>query len=144
MRLALLAVSPMLLLFFDAKYFVKKLDLPGRAEAYRARMRKDHNIDKQLLAETLQQVDQTYGISEKEEIEQMKQLGYGPKDTLALKHKANEPPPPPPPSSQATSSLAKSTTIRLQASKDLEDGSNNSEGLSELTGKTEAGDLLVS
>ena len=142
MRLALLAVSPMLLLFFDAKYFVKKLDLPGRAEAYRARMRKDHNIDKQLLAETLQQVDQTYGISEKEEIEQMKQLGYGPKDTLALKHKATDPPPPP--SSQATSSLAKSTTIRLQASKDLEDGSNNSEGLSELTGKTEAGDLLVS
>ena len=142
MRLALLAVSPMLLLFFDAKYFVKKLDLPGRAEAYRARMRKDHNIDKQLLAETLQQVDQTYGISEKEEIEQMKQLGYGPKDTLALKHKATDPPPPP--SSQVTSSLAKSTTIRLQASKDLEDGSNNSEGLSELTGKTEAGDLLVS
>ena len=31
LRLALLAVSPMLMLFFDAKYFMKKLDLPRRA-----------------------------------------------------------------------------------------------------------------
>ena len=77
----------MLMLFFDAKYFMKKLDLPTRAENYKKKLRKEHNIDHEGLLQAYKELDKHYGVSEKEEIQEMKQLGYGPKDTLAMKEK---------------------------------------------------------
>lgn len=63
----------------------KDAELKKLAEKRRARLDKEHGVEREELTQNYEQLDKIYRVSEKEEIQKVVETGQSPKKYLELK-----------------------------------------------------------
>lgn len=75
-----LTVIPILYGFINSQDLLKKMQLKSITKKRRERLDEEHGIDREKYFDSMKKLDEVYRVSEKEEIEKMKQLGKDPNE----------------------------------------------------------------
>jgi hypothetical protein len=75
-----LTLIPIFYMFFNSHEILRKYQVKSISKKRRERLDEEHGIDRNKYDENMQKVDFVYRLTEKEEIEKMRQLGKNPRD----------------------------------------------------------------
>lgn len=91
MLIAFLSLVPVFYKIRNSEQNFKDTELKKLAEKRRARLDKEHGVERDQITDSFEQLDQIYRVSEKEELQKVVETGQSPKKYMELKEGIQSP-----------------------------------------------------